>query len=248
MNKMNNPLLVPHPLARELETDEIHIWWASLEQPVARFQGLLAMDERTRAERFHFEEDRERFIVRRGVLRTILGYYLNVEPGRLQFCYGRNEKPALADTSGRGKVRFNLSHSAGGALYAFTRDREIGVDIEHIRDISEMEQIAERFFSAREHAVFHTLPESKKQEAFFNCWTRKEAFIKATGDGLSCPLDRFDVSLVPGEPARLLGIEGDSKAASRWSLQDLGYITDYAGAFAVEGTGFKMKYFSAMYN
>jgi len=232
---MNNSLFVPQLRGRELTTDEIHIWFAYLDQPVSLFQRLLSMDERRRSERFHFEEDRRRFIIRQGILRKILGRYLGVEPSRLQFCYGKNGKPALADTFGKEKVRFNSSHSEGLALYAFTHDREIGVDVEHIRDIPEMEQITERFFSARENAVFHTLPESKKKEAFFNCWTRKEAFIKATGDGLSLPLDRFDVSLVPGEPARLLGIDGDSKTASRWLLQDLKPAPDFAAAFAVKG-------------
>jgi len=193
------------------------------------------MDERMRAERFHFERDRKRFIVRRGILRTILGCYLSIEPSRLRFCYGKNGKPALADTSGKGRIRFNLSHSEGLALVAFTRDREIGVDIEHIRDISEMEQIAERFFSVREYTVFRVLPKSKKKEAFFNCWVRKEAFTKAIGDGLSWPLDKFDVSLILGESARLLRIEGDSKGASRWSIQDLKPASGFAAAFAVEG-------------
>jgi len=232
---MNNRLFVPQLRVRELTTDEIHIWYAYLDKPVSQFWGLLSMDERRRAGRFHFEEDRRRFIVRQGILRKILGYYLGVEPSRFQFCYGNNGKPALADTFGKGKVRFNSSHSEGLALYAFTRDREIGVDIEHIGDGFEMEQIAEQFFSTREKAIFRALPESKKKRAFFNCWTRKEAFIKATGDGLSLPLDRFDVSLVPGEPARLLGIDGDSKAASRWLLQDLKPAPGFAAAFAVKG-------------
>lgn len=232
---MKNLLFVPHRLDRELTAGEIHIWCTSLDQPVSRYQKLLSDDERIRSERFHFEAHRKRFIVRRGILRMILGCYLSTEPSQLQFCYGKNEKPALADTFSKGKVRFNLSHSEGLALYAFTRDCEIGVDIEHIRDISEMKQIAERFFSARENSVFRALPKSKKKEAFFNCWTRKEAFIKAIGDGLSWPLDGFDVSLVPGEPARLLRIEGDSKTASRWSIQDLKPAFGFAAAFAVKG-------------
>ncbi len=226
------------PSDLELTTDEIHVWCASLDHPVSRCQRLtqlLSRDERMRVERFHFEKDRKRFIVCRGILRTILGCYLSVQPSRLQFCYGKRGKPALADTFGKGTIRFNISHSNGVALFAFTRDREIGVDIEKIRDIAEMDQIAERFFSARENAVFRALPKSKKKEAFFNCWTRKEAFIKAIGDGLSYPLDKFDVSLVPGEPARLLRTEGDSKGASRWSIQELNPVSGFAAAFAVEG-------------
>jgi 4'-phosphopantetheinyl transferase len=239
---MNNLLFVPRSLGRELTNDEIHIWQVSLDQPVSRFEGLLSMDERMRAERFHFDGDRKHFIVRRGMLRMILGSYLGIEPWGLQFCYGRNEKPALANISGKAKVHFNLSHSKEIALYAFTYDCEIGVDIEHIRDISEMEQIAERFFSAKENAIFQALPQSEKKEAFFNCWTRKEAFIKATGDGLSFPLDRFDVSLVPSEPARLLGIEGDATAASRWWVQDLKPAPGFTAAIAVEARSWEVHY------
>jgi 4'-phosphopantetheinyl transferase len=235
---MNSLSFASQLLVKELTTDEIHIWCASLEQPASRFQRLtqlLSMDERIMAKRFHFERDRKRFIARRGILRTILGAYLGMEPSQIQFCYVKNGKPALSDTFGKGKICFNSSHSEGLALYAFTHDCEIGVDIECIRDIPEMEQIAERFFSARENAVLRALPQSKKKEAFFNCWTRKEAFIKAIGDGLSWPLDEFDVSLVPGEPARLLRIEGDSEAVSPWSIQELKPAFGFAAAFAARG-------------
>ncbi len=235
---MFSPSFRPSPLDLELKTDEIHVWCASLDQPVSQFQRLrqtLSVDEGTTAERFHFERDRKRFNAGRGILRTILGWYLGVEPSRLQFYYREDGKPALADTFGKGRIHFNLSHSEGLALYAFTRDREIGVDIEYIHELSEMDQIAERFFSVKENAVFRTLPKSKKKEAFFRCWTCKEAFIKAIGDGLSHPLDKFDVSLVPGEPARLLSVEGYSKAASRWTIQELRPGSDFVAAFAIEG-------------
>lgn len=240
---MSSPLFIPPPLDLELTANEIHVWCASLAQPLSRFQMLsqtLCLDERLRAERFHFEKDRKHFITGRGILRTILGCYLNVEPNRLQFRYGKNGKPALVDTFGKGRIRFNLSHSEGLALFAFTRDHEIGVDIEHIHDIFEMNQIAEQFFSVRENAVFRALPKSKKKEAFFYCWTRKEAFIKALGDGLYQPLDKFDVSLVPDEPARLLRTYGDSKEASRWIIQDLKPASSFAAAFAVEGGSWQL--------
>ncbi len=241
---MFSPSFRPPPLDLELKTDEIHVWCASLDQPVSQFQRLrqtLSMDERTKAERFHFERDRKRFNAGRGILRTILGWYLGGEPNRLQFCYGKNGKPALADTFGNGGIHFNMSRSVGLALYAFTRDREIGVDIERVRDISEMDQIAERFFSVKENAVFRTLPKSKRKEAFFRCWTRKEAFIKAIGKGLSMPLDKFDVALVPGKPARLIRIEGDSKEASRWTIRELKPAAGFAAAFALEGRSRRLR-------
>ncbi len=161
-----------------LRNNEIHIWYAFLGQPVSHrriLEQALSLDECIRAKRFHFEKDKKRFVVCRGILRMLLAHYLSVKPGKLQFCLGEYGKPALDDTFGRGGVYFNLSHSGDHALYAFTRGREIGVDIEQIRDISEMDKIAD--FSKREDEVFSSLPKSKKKEAFFNCWTRKEAFI-----------------------------------------------------------------------
>ena len=238
------PFFSHPPLDLELKTDEIHVWRASLDQSISqsrRLRKILSMDERIRAERFHFEQDRKRFIVGRGILRTILGRYLNEEPDRLQFCYGKHGKPELPDTFGKRAILFNMSDSEGLALYAFTRYHEIGVDIEHIREISDMDQIAESFFSLRENAVFCSIPKDKKKEAFFNCWTRKEAFIKAVGDGLSRPLNKFDVSLVPGESARLLRIEGDSKGASRWSIQELKPASGFVAAFAVKKRSWQLR-------
>ncbi len=226
-----------------LSNRDIHIWQADLDLPTISIQKLnqtLSIDERERAERFHFDQDRKRFIAGRGILRTILGCYLGVEPSLLHFCSGKNGKPRLAHTLGNGTIHFSLSHSEGIVLYGFTRGREIGVDIERVRDIPEMDQIAEQFFSVKENDIFRSLPENKKKGAFFNCWTRKEAFIKAIGDGFSRPLDKFDVSLVPGEPARLLSIEGDSKEASRWSIQDLKPPSGFAAAFAVEGQTWRL--------
>jgi len=241
---MLSPSFSSPPLDLALRPDEIHVWSTSLDQPVSRFRMLsqtLSLDEHLRAERFHFERDREHFIVSRGILRTILGCYLNIEPSRLQFCYGKHGKPALADTFGEGTILFNMSDSESFALYAFSRDGEIGVDIEQIYDISEMDQIAEQFFSVSENAVFRALPETMKKEAFFKCWTRKEAFIKAIGEGLSQPLDKFDVSLAPGEPARLLRIKGDSKRASRWSIQELKPASGFVAAFAVKKLSWQLR-------
>ena len=232
------------PASLVLSGDDIHVWFVSLDHVGSSFDRLaqvLSVDERTRAQRFHFERDRRRFVVRRGLLRTILGCYVGVEADRLQFCYGYYGKPALAETSGGGTLRFNLSHSQGLALYAVTRHREIGVDLECIRPILEAEQIAERYFSARENAVFRALPAHEKLWAFFNCWTRKEAYLKALGDGLARPLDEFDVSLAPGELARLLYIRGDPEEVCRWSLQDLTPGPGYVAALGVEGHDWRLQ-------
>lgn len=231
------------PADLALSGDDVHVWCASLDQPATRFRRLvqtLSADERARAERFHFEQDGRRFTVGRGLLRTILGSYLGVEPSQLQFCYGCRGKPALA--SGGGTLRFNLSHSQDLALYAVTRDRAIGIDLECIRPISETEEVAERFFSAREIALLRALPVSisEKREAFFNCWTRKEAYTKASGDGLTRPLDQIEVSLAPGEPARLLCIKGDPREATRWLLHELRPASGYVATLVVEGHGWRL--------
>jgi 4'-phosphopantetheinyl transferase len=138
------------------------------------------------------------------------------------------------------ELRFNVSHSHGLALYAVTRRRKIGIDIERVRPISGPEQLAARFFSAGENAELCALPEHVKHEAFFNCWTRKEAYVKARGEGLSLPLNQFDVSLNPGEPARLLRVERDPQEAARWSLQGLTPAPGYVAALAVEGHGWRL--------
>lgn len=231
------------PADLALSSNDVHVWRVYLDQPAQRLQQLaqtLSADELTKAERFYFERDRKHFIVGRGFLRSILGRYLDIEPGRLQFCYGSHGKPALAETPGRIILRFNLSHSQGLALYAVTCDREIGVDLEYIRPMPEAEQIVKRFFSAREHSVFCSIPPSQKHEAFFHCWTRKEAYLKAIGDGLAHSLDRIEVSLAPGEPAKLLSIEGSPQKAARWSLQELKPAPGYVAAIAVEGSAWRL--------
>ena len=231
------------PPSLSLSNRDIHVWRADLDLPMASIQKLshtLSIDEKARAERFRFEQDKNRFIVATGTLRTILGRYLNLEPSRVRFCYGKYGKPRLADTVGNGTIHFNLSHSAGIALYGFTRDYTIGVDIERIHDIPEMDEIVDQFFSMREKDVFRSLAEDMKKEAFFNCWTRKEAFMKAIGDGLWRPLDKFDISFAPGKPARLLSVEGDSKEASGWCIQELNPGRGFAAAFAVEGRNWQL--------
>jgi 4'-phosphopantetheinyl transferase len=232
MNKLLNPV---ESAGYELARDDVHVWSASLDRPTAIFYGWLSIDEIRRADRFHFERDRNRFIVCHGILRKILSGYLDTRPGRLQVCYGKNNKPSVVNGSDKYKLHFSLSHSEGIALYGLTLNREIGVDIEYMRDVPEMEKLAERFFSPRENEVLHILSESRRQQAFFNCWTRKEAFVKATGDGLSYPLDKFEVSMVPDEPARLIYIQGDSDAAARWSIRDLRPVDGYAAALAMQG-------------
>jgi 4'-phosphopantetheinyl transferase len=203
-----------------LRADEVHVWRADLDAAAAvveRLRPLLALDERDRADRFHFERDRSRYIVGRGTLRILLGRYLSIAPERVRFAYGPNQKPRLAG----GGPWFNLSHSGPIALLAFTTAGEIGIDIELAAADFSRERIAERFFSPAEVAVLRSLPQAAQPLAFLTCWTRKEAFIKARGDGLSLPLDSFDVSLAPGVPAALLRTAWSIAEPSRWDLRDL---------------------------
>jgi 4'-phosphopantetheinyl transferase len=226
------------PRRMRLDRRDVHVWRVALEQPPLVTQSLwriLTPDEKGRAERYHFRRDRDHFVVARGALRTILGRYLDTPPDRLRFRYGPYGKPALSSHGDAGALRFNISHSHGLALCAVTRGREIGVDVEHVREEVAGEEIAEQFFSRREVATLRALPPHMRAQGFFNCWTRKEAYIKARGEGLSLPLDEFDVSLSPGEPAALLGAREKTHGAERWALRELAPGHGYVAAMAVEG-------------
>jgi 4'-phosphopantetheinyl transferase len=227
------------PAELTLMRGEVHVWRAELHLPAARIHELrqtLSADETIRAEQYYFQEDRQRFIVARGVLRAILGRYLQTEPSQVRFCYSAYGKPAIESGAGRSSyLNFNIAHSGQLALFALTLSRQIGVDLERVRVDLDYEQIAERFFSPHERRSLRAVPDHLKSEAFFNCWTRKEAYVKARGAGLSTPLDQFTVSLIPGEPARLLNIRDDPRAVVRWSLWELRPGPGYAGALAVAG-------------
>jgi 4'-phosphopantetheinyl transferase len=224
----------PPPESLSLSSGEIHVWRADLEQPLElqeAFLGLLDQDERARAARFHFEMHRRRFVLGRGFLRVLLGRYLGRAPEQVRFVYGPYGKPALADADSR--LRFNTSHSHELAVYAFVQDSEIGVDVEYIKTDFASEDIARHFFSAYEVETLMALAENERAAAFFRCWTRKEAYIKAIGSGLSHPLDEFDVTFAADQPAALLRDRRDTDATSRWSMFNLEF-NDYAGALAVE--------------
>jgi 4'-phosphopantetheinyl transferase len=220
-----------------IRDDQAHVWRASLAQPrsqVEALQDILSPDELVRANRFRFERDRWRFVVGRGFLRQILGTYLNVVPSQLEFIYQLSGKPELAGPGGQSPLRFNLSHSCDLVVYAVTLDRRIGIDIESVRRTVDVEAIAQRSFSPAEAQSLCSLPPEEQQAAFFTCWTRKEAYLKATGMGLSRPLDQFTVSTLPTEPARLLEVPLDPDEPQRWVLNDLPLGAGYAGAMAVE--------------
>jgi len=224
-----------------LAPGEIHVWSIRLDPPadrVERLWALLAEDEQARANRFRFDRHRRQYAVGRGALRTLLAGYLGTRPELIRFAYGPRGKPFLAAPAGApaaGGLQFNLSNSDEMALVGFVHGVEIGVDVEFQKPMPDCEQIAERFFSPSEREVLRALPPAVKEEAFFNCWTRKEAYLKAVGEGLAAPLDSFDVTLAPGDSPRMLTLKGDAVRAGRWIFRHFVPAERYIGAFAIEG-------------
>ena len=240
---MKEGWVTPH-LDLRLSRSEVHVWRAGLNRSIACEERLLATlteDEQYRADRFHFKHDRSHFINARGILRDLLGRYLGARPDALRFEYTKYGKPSLVKEFGGPALSFNLSHSNGIALFAFTTGRDLGIDVEWIRPDVADEQIAERFFSANEVNTLRAIEAGAQAEAFFNCWTRKEAYIKARGEGLSMPLDRFAVSLRPGEAAALLYTCAGTEETSRWRLVELFPGAGFVGALAVEGHDWQLK-------
>jgi 4'-phosphopantetheinyl transferase len=234
----------PAPSRPPWPDGEVHVWRATLHAPAksfAEFGQCLSPDERQRYDRFRFERDRKRYLVGRGLLRALLGCYLDMTPDQLRFDYTSFGKPHLALGSARQELQFNLSHSGELLLIAVAAGRALGIDVEQVRADIDAGAIAARYFSANEQAALAELAGTEQIDAFFDCWTRKEAYIKAKGDGLSLPLDQFDVSLKPSQAARLLGTRPDPAEAHRWHLAELDVAGGYKAALAVEGTGWTLK-------
>ncbi|GCE14597.1 4'-phosphopantetheinyl transferase family protein [Tengunoibacter tsumagoiensis] len=226
-----------------LTEQEIHVWRAPLvysAPTLQHLQTLLSADEDVRAKRFHFEKDRTLWIAARGILRLLLSQYLSQPPHTFHFTLNDYGKPYLSAPL---PLYFNLSHTKELAIYAFSLTREIGIDIEYMQRTIDYEELARFSFSAFEYAELQTLAEAERHEAFFRCWTRKEAYIKARGMGLSFPLDKFDVSLKPHEEARLLHVQDQPEEPARWSLQHIEIDSNYVGALAVEGQSLTVRYF-----
>ncbi|MBD0264669.1 MAG: 4'-phosphopantetheinyl transferase superfamily protein [Tolypothrix sp. Co-bin9] len=225
---MTNDQWLKAPTDLTLSVDDVHVWRVELSRSQLQLQELaetLSSDEQVRAKRFHFEQHRQHFIAGRGILRSILGRYLSVEPQALQFEYETRGKPFLADKFAKSGLSFNLSHSQGLALYGVCR-RPIGVDLECIRENTDVEALAKRFFTEREYEVVRSLPPNQQQQVFFRYWTCKEAYLKATGAGLS-QLEQVEILLTPTQPASLQSEE--------WSLTELIPANNYLGAVAVAG-------------
>jgi 4'-phosphopantetheinyl transferase len=225
------------PYSIDLSENEAHVWRAELNQDakvIANLSALLSQDEYQRAVRYHRPIDRDRFIAGAGILRKIISAYLALPPGQLRFTYNECGKPAVSDNQNNRALNFNLSHSAELVLHAVTRRRGVGIDIEYIREDFATLEIAEKFFSKDEVAALKSLPVDQRTKGFFNCWSRKESFIKAKGVGVSYPLDRFTVSLAPDEPPALLNVYSDEHEPARWQMYELKTGEDYAASLIVE--------------
>jgi 4'-phosphopantetheinyl transferase len=225
---------------RSLEHDAVHVWTVGLdvdEQQRAELADLLSQDEVERAGRYYFERDRRRFVAGRGVLRQLLGGYLDLPAEQLQFDYGERGKPSVPGVD----LSFNVTNSDALALVAVTRGREVGIDVELQRQESGDNGVAEHFFAVREVATLRNLASELRPAAFLRCWTRKEAFIKARGDGLSLPLHDFEVTLRPDEPAALVWTAWSADEPAAWQLEDLtSFCPGFAAALAVRGRGLRI--------
>jgi 4'-phosphopantetheinyl transferase len=215
-----------------LDGSDLHVWSASLDKTpdrVAALEPILSPDERDRAMRFHFEPDRNRFIVGRGTLRKIIGSYVNVDPAQLHFSYSKKGKPELTGLAPAQTLQFNLAHSNQLMLVALTRIGIVGIDVEWMPRTVDIESVAHQFFDDCEYEALMAQPDDRRSLAFFNLWTRKEAYLKATGSGLG-DLNRITVSFLPGEPARIVSVEDDRQGAGSWSVIDLTPASRYKGA------------------
>lgn len=232
------------PNEAALLESEVHVWLVELDQRADSLDHLRRMisdEERERADRFLFRRDAARWIANRGVRREILGHYLGVAPHDVCFQVGPWGKAEPISPPEPGALRFNASYSDGLGLYVVARNRHVGVDIERLRPLPDLEAIARRMFSPDEQRALFALVSTQRQEAFFACWTRKEAYIKALGQGLGYPLERFTVSLTPGVPARLEHVQDHPAEVQRWSLATLMPAPGYAGALAIEGQPVRLR-------
>ncbi len=223
-----------------LGENEVHIWRTSLLRTAGEYRQLqtfLDENELAHAQSFFSIEKRWHWVAARGTLRFLLGMYLRTYPAQLTFCYNAHGKPDLGDEWQQEHIRFNLSHSTGLALYAFVRRRQIGLDIERVRASVRHMRLAQQKFAPGEYETLQRLSPAEQQQAFFTCWTRKEAYLKARGEGMAYGLRSFEVSLKPGEPAVLLVNHLDPFECQRWSIKDILPGEDYVGTLIVERKG-----------
>lgn len=214
----------------------LHIWRADIDlrpELLTKLAVNLSLDERQRADRFYFERDKKKYIASRGLLRIILSGYLNIEPDRLEFRYSQQGKPELNNIDTEARLCFNVSHSQDLAVYTIALNRAVGIDLEYLRQIADVQQLAERFFSRSESSLINALPESQQQQLFFRFWTIKEAYLKATGEGLS-GLQAIAVSITPENAINLSSTESNILLNNQWFCTEFKPGAEYTGALVVE--------------
>jgi 4'-phosphopantetheinyl transferase len=217
---------------------QVHVWAASLDVPpllLSAFEDLLCPAERLRAGRFHFAEHRNRYVAAHGWLRRLLGGYLAIPAAEVEFQFGVRAKPALDGSGICSNLQFNMSHCEAVALVAVAYGTPVGIDLERVRPLQDADDLVERFFSKRENPEFKLLAEEHKPMAFFNLWTRKEAWLKASGEGIAHLLSEVEVSFLPGTTAQLLSVPKDFQPVSRWTLRELIPGPGWVGAVVVDG-------------
>jgi 4'-phosphopantetheinyl transferase len=227
------------PARPVLLANEVHIWLAAVDRvDIRRLVTALSLDEQERATRFRHARDRHRYLVSRGGLRVLLGNYLGQTPEKVELTIGPHGKPALAASTG-GDLRFNLSHTGDYALLAFANHREVGIDLEQIRPIADLELLSTTVLSPREQAIFASLPDAGRIRFFFDMWTRKEAYVKALGVGLGRPFTTIEV--ITDDSGRITMHDPAEMVAGAWTLRSLDPAPGYVAALAVVGEGWRLR-------
>jgi len=232
------------PRGVSLTTRDVHVWRVPLDLDADRvrdYANVLSHEEQARADRYRIESKRTEFIVTRGLLRRAIACMLQTDDTEtyargLTFLFGAHGKPSIAQPASAATIRCNVSHTRGLALVAVTRGLDVGIDVEHVGRVKDYLALGRRYFSETEYAELAGLPDGQQQRAFFRCWTRKEAYLKAIGSGITLGLDQFDVSLAPNEPAQLRQTRHDPDEVKRWSMMDVPLgDREYVGAMVVAG-------------
>ena len=232
------------PADLELDVAYIDVWRSQIDLPeseIEKYAQTLSEQEQERAAKFTFPDKYEEYVVSRGLLRKALGHVLKQAPSGFQFDYTSSKKPYLSRKYNNRPISFNVSHSHGQALVAISVDRNIGIDIEKIRPDVEYEKLAKRFFSEAEHAAIMLLPLGERVAAFFATWTRKEAFVKATGKGIAFGLSEFDVNILPYEPPAMLVTRWNPADVSKWLMANIETYKNYIATLAADGGEFQMR-------
>jgi len=234
------------PKDKDLREGEVHVWLANLELEIysmPKFLRDLSLAERTRAQRLRFDQDRRRFVISKGVLRNLVSKYTDIDPHEIQFSIGPSGKPELAERlqDKRAPLHFNQAHSGHLGIYAFSKHRLVGVDVEEVRPFPDMDQVASLLFSSHEMVVFQSLGPEEKERAFFSTWTHKEAFVKALGKGLTLPLNHFEIARVHGGLARIVQNHSQPAKPLNWFVNDIQISAQFSAAVCVEGESWKLR-------